>query len=137
MVPWTSKNFSGRSQSPADWTGSLTDGVGFAEMTSDHVVHVVVLAQVELQQVNLDLTVFDKHAVFDNLGDGGESERGPLHTAPTATRANGNGFYLPHDGSLTVKAAVPTDKLGPCVGRYQNIVQLIYKVLFQGLSLLI
>lgn len=40
-------------------------------MTSDHVVHVVVLAQVELQQVNLDFTVFDKHAVFDNLGDRG------------------------------------------------------------------
>lgn len=38
-------------------------------MSSDHVVHVVVLAQVELQQVNLDLTVFDKHAVFDNLED--------------------------------------------------------------------
>lgn len=38
-------------------------------MTSDHVVHVVVLAQVELQQVNLNLTVFDKHAVFDNLED--------------------------------------------------------------------
>lgn len=46
---------------------SLTDGVGFAEMTSDHVVHVVVLTQVELQQVNLNFTVFDKHAVFDNL----------------------------------------------------------------------
>lgn len=45
--------------------------------------------------------------------------------------------YLPHNGSLAVKAAIPADKLGPCIGRYQNVVQFIYKVLFQGLSLLI
>lgn len=51
----------------------LTDGVSFAEMTSDHIVHVVVLAQVELQQINLNLTVFDKHAVFNNLEDTRES----------------------------------------------------------------
>lgn len=47
-------------------------------MTSDHIVHVVVLTQVELQQINLNLTVFDKHAMFNNL-----EERGKVkNTAP-------------------------------------------------------
>lgn len=45
--------------------------------------------------------------------------------------------YLPDDGSLTLKAAIPADKLIPCLSGHKDIVQLIYKVLFQGLSLLV
>lgn len=36
-------------------------------MTCDHIVHVVILTQVQLQQIDLHLTVLDKHAMFDNL----------------------------------------------------------------------
>lgn len=46
-------------------------------------------------------------------------------------------YYLPDNGSLTIKAAIPADKLVPCLSRYEDIVQLIYKVLFEGLSLLV
>jgi hypothetical protein len=46
---------------------SLTYSVSFAEMTCDHIVHVVILTQVELQQIDLHFTVLDKHAVFNHL----------------------------------------------------------------------
>lgn len=46
---------------------TLTYSISFTEMTCDHIVHVVILAQVQLQQINLDLTVLDKHAMFNNL----------------------------------------------------------------------
>lgn len=45
----------------------LTYSVSFTEMTRDHIVHVVILTQVQLQQVDLHLTVLDKHAMFNNL----------------------------------------------------------------------
>lgn len=45
--------------------------------------------------------------------------------------------YLPDNGSLAIKAAVPADKLIPRLSGYKDIVQLIYKVLFQGLSVLV
>lgn len=47
-------------------------------MTCDHIVHVVILAQVQLQQINLDLTVLDKHAMFNNL----EKKKGRLGAGP-------------------------------------------------------
>ena len=45
--------------------------------------------------------------------------------------------YLPDDGSLALEAAVPADKLVPRLSGHEDIVQLVYKVLFQGLSLLV
>lgn len=45
--------------------------------------------------------------------------------------------YLSNNGSLALKAAIPGDKLIPCLGGYKNIVQLIYKVLLQGLCFLV
>lgn len=45
--------------------------------------------------------------------------------------------YLPDDGSLVIEAAVPADKLIPRLSGYKDIVELIYKMLFQGLSLLV
>ena len=36
-------------------------------MTCDDIVHVVILTQVELEQIDLNLTVLNKHAMFDHL----------------------------------------------------------------------
>lgn len=57
---------------------TLTYSISFTEMTCDHIVHVVILAQVQLQQINLDLTVLDKHAMFNNL----EKKKGRLGAGP-------------------------------------------------------
>lgn len=46
---------------------SLTNSVSFAEVACDHNVHVIILTQVQLQQVDLHLAVFDKHSMFNNL----------------------------------------------------------------------
>lgn len=45
--------------------------------------------------------------------------------------------YLSDNGSLTVETAIPADELSPCLSGNKDIVQLIYKVLFEGLSLLV
>lgn len=45
--------------------------------------------------------------------------------------------YLSDNGFLGLKAAVPADKLIPCLSWYKDIIQFIYKVVFQGLSLLV
>lgn len=36
-------------------------------MASDHVVHVVILAQVQLQQIDFHFTMLHKHAMLDHL----------------------------------------------------------------------
>lgn len=46
---------------------ALTYSISFTEMTRDNIVHVVILTQVQLQQIDLHLTVLDKHAMFHNL----------------------------------------------------------------------
>lgn len=47
---------------------SHTNRVSFAEMPSDHVVHVVILTQVQLQQIDFYFTVLHKHAMLNHLG---------------------------------------------------------------------
>lgn len=47
--------------------GDHTYSVSFAEMASDHVVHVVVLTQVQLQQIDFHFTMFHKHAMLNHL----------------------------------------------------------------------
>lgn len=46
---------------------TLTYSISFTEVTCDHIVHVVILTQVQLQQIYLDLTVLDEHPMFNNL----------------------------------------------------------------------
>ena len=36
-------------------------------MTCDHIVDVVILTQIQLQQIDFHLTVLDKHAMFNHL----------------------------------------------------------------------
>lgn len=57
---------------------TLTNGISFAKMPCDHIVHVVILTQVQLQEIDLHLTVLDKHAVFHNLG--GKKHKCPIQT---------------------------------------------------------
>ena len=45
----------------------LTNGVCAAELLAHHILHVAVLAQFEVHEVDLHLTVFDKHALLDHL----------------------------------------------------------------------
>lgn len=71
--------------------------------------------------------MLDKHAVFNDLESqdyaqkcGFESDR-PV-----------NNVHLPHlsdNGSLAIQAAVPADQFAPRLGRHEDIVQLVYKVL--------
>lgn len=46
---------------------ALTYSVSFTKMACDHNVHVVILTHVELQQIDFNFTVLDKHAMFNNL----------------------------------------------------------------------
>ncbi len=46
-------------------------------------------------------------------------------------------WNLSDDGFLTLQAAIPADQLIPGLCRHQNIVQLIYEMLFQRLRLVI
>lgn len=45
--------------------------------------------------------------------------------------------YLPDNGFLALEAAIPADQFIPRLSGYKDIVQLIYKVLFKCLSLLV
>lgn len=45
----------------------LTYSISFTEMTCNNIVHIVILTQVQLQQIDLHFTVLDKHAMFNDL----------------------------------------------------------------------
>ena len=47
---------------------TLTYSVSFTEMTRYHVVHIVILTQVQFQQIDFHFTMLDKHAMFNHLG---------------------------------------------------------------------
>jgi len=50
----------------------LTYSISFTEMTCNNIVHVVILTQVQLQQIDFHFTVLDKHAMFNNLEQKGD-----------------------------------------------------------------
>ncbi len=56
-----------------------TYSISFTEVTCDHIVHIVILTQVQLQQIDLHLTVLDKHAMFNNLEERKKTFRSPIH----------------------------------------------------------
>lgn len=82
-------------------------------MACYNVVHVVILTQVELQQIDFHFTVLNKHAMLNHLGEKeGDIWKSCQHiqyynTAPFLRH------YLPDDGSLAFQTAIPADKLIP------------------------
>lgn len=113
-------------------------------MPCNHIIHIVVFTQVQLQQIDFHFTVLHKHAMLYYLKVGPTKKkkktiqktwhikqiRQNIQACVSSTEPLEWVQYLPDNGLLPFKTAIPADKLGPCLCGHQDIVQLIYEVVF-------